>query len=289
MWGVWPGSMPFLMEPLTTLPSLVWSALNRRLASSGISWRFEPVEDQGETPLGASSVPLSLDGVRVFEHYSMIPSSTDGDQTEVVVRLATGEPWLVRGTSERGPFFLVASPLEPEATNLPITASLLPLLEWMLSGWAGEGTSVPFLIAGEPIPLPEGATGVQDPEGTLHPVDGTGVLRETRLPGVYTVYQEDSPIAYVALNTPIEESLLERIEVRELRGLVDAPLSMVEDSTRWTRAVFASGQGPEVWWQVLIMALVVLVLESLVAATGPVRARGGPMTSAAAHGSSGSG
>ncbi|MCH7562644.1 MAG: BatA domain-containing protein [Gemmatimonadetes bacterium] len=269
-------------------------ALNRRLASSGIPWRFEPTEDQGETPLGASSVPISLDGVRVFEHYRLIPGSTGGAdgaeaQTEVVVRLATGEPWLVRGTSGRGPFFLVASPLEPEATNLPITASLLPLLEWMLSGWAGDRASIPFLIAGEPIPLPEGATGVQDPEGTLHPVDGTGVLRETRLPGVYTIYEEDAPIAYVALNTPIEESLLERIEARELRGLVDAPLTMVEDSTRWTHAVFASGQGPEVWWQVLIMALGVLVLESLVAASGPARVRGGSMTSASAHGGAGSG
>lgn len=276
-----PGAAAIVVPHLdvTLLP-----ALNRRLASTGIPWRFEPVDARGETPLGESSLPFSLDGVRVFEHFRMVRGSIDGSEHEVVVRLATGEPWLVRGTSERGPFFLVASPLEPEATNLPITASLLPLLEWMLSGWAGDGPSVPFLNAGEPLPLPKGATGVQDPEGTLHPVNGTGVLRETRLPGVYTIYREDTPISYVALNTPSEESLLERIEASELRGLVDAPLSMVEDSTRWTRSVFASGQGPEVWWQVLIMALGVLVLESLVAATGPVRARGGSMTPAPALG-----
>ncbi len=264
-------------------------ALNRRLASSGISWRFEPTDAEGETPLDASRVPIALDGVRVFEHYRMIPGGVDGGEAEVVVRLATGEPWLVRGTNDRGPFFLVASPLEPEATNLPITASLLPLLEWMLMGWAGDGATVPSLIAGEPLPLPEGATGVLDPEGTLHPVDGTGVLRETRLPGVYTVYREDTPIAYVALNTPSDESLLDRIEARELRGLVGAPLSLVEDSTRWTRSVFAGGRGPEVWWQVLILALGVLLLESLVAATGPVRAHGGSMTPASARGSSLSG
>ncbi len=283
-----PGAAAIVVpyRDVTLLP-----ALNRRLASSGISWRFEPVEAQGETPLGASSVPISLDGVRVFEHYRLIPGGAAGAeaQAEVVVRLATGEPWLVRGTSEGGPFFLMASPLEPEATSLPVTASLLPLLEWMLSRSAGAGASVPFLTAGEPIPLPEGATGVQDPEGTLHPVDGTGVLRETRLPGVYTVYREDVPIAYVALNTPSEESLLEPIEARELRGLLDAPLSMVEDSTHWTRSVFASGQGPEVWWQILVVALGVLVLESLVAATGTVRARGGSRTPTPAHGGPGSG
>ncbi len=249
-------------------------ALNRRLASGGISWRYESTEAQGETPIGASSAPVALEGVRIFEHYRLVPGGVEGVESEVVIRLESGEPWLVRGTSDRGPFFLVASPLEREATNLPVTASLLPLLEWMLSGWAGEAAALPFRIAGEPMPLPAGATGVRDPEGTLHPVDGTGVLRETHLPGLYTVFRDDTLIAYVALNTPSHESLLERIEPGELRSLLGGPVSMVGDSSRWERAIFVSGQGPELWWQLLVLALAVLVFESLLAASGPMRGRG---------------
>lgn len=248
-------------------------ALNRRLASGGISWRFETGAARGETPLGDANLPVDLEGVRVFEHFSLVLGDEPAGESEVVVRLATGEPWLVKGSGPRGPYFLLASALDPQATNLPVGASLLPLLEWMMSGWGGTAASMPYGTAGEPMSLPAGATAVQDPEGTLHPVDGTRVLRETRLPGVYTVLREDSVIGHVALNPPVRESLLERIELRELRGIVRGPVIWVADGSRWEREVFVNGQGPELWWQLLGLALLVLVLESLVAATGSTATR----------------
>ena len=72
-----------------------------------------------------------------------------------------------------------------------------------------------------------------------------------------------------AVNAPREESLLAPIETGVLRDLLPGPSTLVTDSSRWARAVFSAGQGPEIWRWLLVAAAMVLVAESLVAASGP--------------------
>ena len=110
---------------------------------------------------------------------------------------------------------------------------------------------------------------IRDPAGTVHAVDATQPFAATPEAGLYAILAGDSTIRTVAVNAPREESLLIPIESGELRALLPGPSTLVTDSARWAGAVFSAGQGPEIWRWVLLAVLLVLVVESLVAASGP--------------------
>lgn len=247
-------------------PSL-FPALNRRLAAAGIPWRYERAGD-GETRIRAGGVPVDLGAVRVRASHRLRPVRGGIGPGEVRLRLATGQPWLVTGPAPGGPYLLLASPLDPEATTLPVSAAMIPLMEWIVGRWA-PGTSRPGgFLAGNPLPLPTGATHVRDPEGTLHPVDGTQTLRATRTAGVHVILRGDSVLDRVAVNPPIAESRLERGAIDDLGDRIGGRVTVVEDPSSWSDATFTRRQGPELWMPFLSLALVLLLIESWVAAAG---------------------
>jgi hypothetical protein len=120
-----------------------------------------------------------------------------------------------------------------------------------------------------PISPPVGTTSIRDPSGTIHPVDATQPFAATAAAGLYEFLVGDSTIQRIAVNAPREESLLLPIESGALRDLLPGPSTLVADSARWARAVFSAGQGPEIWRWLLVAMVLVLVAESLVAASGP--------------------
>jgi len=242
--------------------------LNRALTAAGIPWRYGPATAVGEAGVTRWSGPVNLDDVRIRSHYTLIPEREELNRG-VLVTLSSGQPWLVEGTTPRGAYLLVASALDEESTNLPLTAALMPLLEWMVSRWGDPQGTQGGVIAGTPINPPPGATNIRDPSGTLHPVDATQPFAATPKAGLYEVLAGDSTIQIIAVNAPREESLLLPIETGDLRDLLPGPATLVRDSARWTRALFSGGQGPEIWRWLLVAAALVLVAESLVAASGP--------------------
>ena len=211
---------------------------------------------------------MNLDEVRIRSHYALIPA-TQGLNQGVLASLSSGDPWLVEGTTPRGSYLLVASDLDDQSTNLPLTAALMPLIEWMVSRWGDTQGTQEGVIAGMPIVPPPGTTDIRDPAGTLHPVDDTQPFEATPNAGLYEILAGDSMIQMIAVNAPVEESLLVPIETGILRDLLPGPSTLVTDSARWARAVFSAGQGPEIWRWLLVMMALVLVAESLVAASGP--------------------
>ena len=242
--------------------------LNRALTSAGIPWRYEPTTAVGEAGVTRWSGPVNLDGVRIRSHYTLIPNSDELNQG-VLASLSSGDPWLVEGSIPRGSYLLFASDLDEQSTNLPVTAALMPLMEWMVSRWGDTQGTQGGLIAGMPISPPPGTTSIRDPAGTLHPVDATQPFAATPAAGLYEFLAGDSTIQMIAMNAPREESLLFPIETGVLRSLLPGPSTLVTDSARWARAVFSAGQGPEIWRWLLVAAALVLVAESLVAASGP--------------------
>ena len=243
--------------------------LNRALAAAGIPWRYELTEGSGEAGVTPWTGPVDLSEVRIRSHYLLTPNDA-GFDSGVLARLSSGEPWLVEGSTDRGPYLLLGSDLEQESTNLAVTAAMVPLLEWMMARWGSPDTGPGGMIAGGAIPTPTGATAIRDPKGAIHPVDGTRPFRVTPWTGLYEVLQNDSVVNVVAVNAPPTESLLTPIDPGDLDALLPGPMTLVADSARWTRALFSTGQGPEIWRWLLAAAVLVLMAESLVAASGPV-------------------
>lgn len=250
-------------EDPTLLPGL-----NRSLAAAGIPWRYGLLPGSGEAVITRWNGSVNLEEVRVRSHYLLTPGDSDLERG-VLARLSSGEPWLVEGTTPRGPYLLLASGLDDQSANLPLTAALIPLLEWMVSRWGGPEAGEEAIPAGRPITPPPGATGIRDPRGVLHSIDDAQPFHATRWAGLYEIVQNDSTVGLVAVNTPSQESILAPISSDELRDLLPGSVTLVADSSRWGRALFSTGKGPEIWRWLLAVVMIVLMAESLVAASGP--------------------
>ena len=108
--------------------------------------------------------PVNLDEVRIQSYYALIPAA-EGLNQGVLASLSSGDPWLVEGTTPRGSYLLFASDLDEQSTNLPLTAALMPLMEWMVSRWGDTQGTEGGVIAGMPLSPPPGTTSIQRPGG----------------------------------------------------------------------------------------------------------------------------
>jgi hypothetical protein len=90
-------------------------------------------------------------------------------------------------------------------------------------------------------------------------------------------------VAVVALNTPVDESNLQRLSDDELAGAIGPGVVLVERDGDWSRAVFRTRQGPELGWPLLLATVALMLVEVLLAAAGRVEAstnkRGKPRNS----------
>jgi hypothetical protein len=261
-------------EDATLLP-----ALNRRLADGGIPWRYEPRGGGGDATLEGASLPGALAGVRVQRWLSLVGTVEGGGGSRTLAD-AAGDPWAVEGTDPGGRrYLLLASPLTAVASTLPVSSAMVRFLDWVAGQWAGPG-STPDFDAGDYVPAPAGATQVRFPSGREVEIDGTGTVRGTSEAGVYTFLAADSVVGLVALNPPPAESRLEPLDRAEQRSAIGRTITRVEEAEDWPREVYRSRVGPEVWWPLLLGALLLLLLESLLASSGrgvvPARGRARP-------------
>src|SRR5690606_26628777 len=113
------------------------AALNRRLADAGIAWRYE-APTSGEARFAPEQPDPLLRGLtdgRVRQVYPLSRSS-ESESDSVLIRLADGAPWAVRGErSNGGTFVLIASPLSAEATTVPTSSLMLPLIDRVTGAW----------------------------------------------------------------------------------------------------------------------------------------------------------
>lgn len=245
-------------------PSLL-PAVNRRLADAGIDWRFEADDGGGEAGIAESAVPVDIESVRVRQRYLLVaPPGTPG---QVLVRLSDGTPWIVSLDDGPAPTLLIGSPLDDQASTLPVDASMIPLVEWIVTGW-GAGGGRPALRVGESLPLSSAVTEVEIPTGERLPVDGSLELRTTRIAGIYRAFRGDSLVELLAVNPPVRESLLTPLTDDAAELLVGSDAEWVDDADRWSGATFTRRQGYESWRVLLALALLLLLLESWIAASG---------------------
>lgn len=254
-------------------------ALNRRLAEAGIPFRYDPAPASGAR-VASSDIPVDLGDMEIRRYFRIVPTDgaddregRSGSHEGSLVSLAGGHPWLFAGRSPAGPFILIASPLDDTSTSLPVSAAMIPLLEWAIERWTEGGDAAGSIVAGTSIRPPAAATAVEDPAGTPHPVDGDQPFLATSLSGHYRMLAGDSILGSAAVNPPVEESDLAPASDREVRRAIPGVTAIVDEAESWPRQIFRTGRGPEPWRLISVLLLALLIAEVIVAASHSLRSR----------------
>lgn len=253
-------------------------AANQRLASAGIPWRFAPAKSAGEAKLAMESLSdeilAPLGDARIREAYDLRREGEGGD--EVLLRLSDGRPWAVRGElPEGGRYLIVASPLSTEATTLPTSPALLPLLDRLTGAWAARSEARSERTPGSALTLAPEATAVLRPDGSRDEVVAGKEYLVPGRPGIYQVLAGEDIIDAFAVNPDPAESDLARLGDRELRAALGPwRAERVNDPEDWADAIFRQRLGREVWRPLVMAALAFLLIEGLVAASGARRTEG---------------
>ncbi len=277
-------------------------ALNRRLAAAGIPFRYGAAAGAGAR-IVTSDLPVDLGEIEVRRFFPIVPAEGNGETAGIrqadlgdspgpttadgagvdaragdarpvsLVSLSSGDPWLVAGRGPAGAYILLASPLETGATTLPVSAAMVPLLEWAIERWTGGGEAGGSIVSGTSIRPPATATGVEDPEGNVHPVDGDQPFLATSSAGLYRLLQGDSVLGTAAVNPPVEESDLTPASAREVRRAIPGTTTIVDDAGSWPGEIFRARRGSEPWRLTAVLLLALLVAETMVAASRKLRSR----------------
>lgn len=225
-------------------------AVNRALAARGVTWRFgAPVLAAAATDSGAL-VPA----VRVQRRLALAPA---GSGRTGVLATAGGAPWIVRS----GDVVLLGSRLEPEWTDLPVSAAFMPFVDALLNRVARGGVALASAAPGDPVPLPDLVTDVVQAEHRWH-VEGGAPFRAPA-PGVYALLAGRDTVGALSVNVDPRESQLapadDGLVTRLWAGARVVPLE------RAGREAFAQQTRGDLRGPLLWLALLVGLAEALVA------------------------
>ena len=270
--GVSLDVLPLGASVLVTPPAdpTLLPGLNRRLANEGIPWRYSARPRMGSAILEGRDLPNPLENIRVERWYDL-ELSNDLETPSRTLAEVSNDPWALQGTDLRGrPYLLVASALDVSSTSLPVSTGMVRFIDWVVNEWTGTGMGQTDYEAGDELSAPRRATHVRFPYGEEFEIDGTRVVRGTNEVGFYDFLNSDTLIDVVALNSPITESRLEKLSPEDILAHIGERARPVSDRTEWSREVFGQRQGPELWWPLILMTILLLVIESLVASAGQV-------------------
>ena len=261
-------------------------ALNRRLAEAGIPYRYETGTGEGAR-IVSSDLAVALEGIDIHRFFPLVSVDGGGDGPSLVtdtqegsaaragslVTLSSGDPWLLAGTAATGPYVLLASPLDERSTNLPVSAAMIPLLEWAIERWSPGGAGAGAVTAGTNFRPPPTTTVVQAPDGTEYPVDGDQPFLGTATAGLYRALAADSLLDAVPVNPPAAETDLSPASHADVRQAIPGVAAIVDDASSWSRHIFRAGRGPEPWRTLAALLLALLIAETVVAASRTLRSR----------------
>ena len=247
-------------DELTTLPALIVApsdvvragAANRALARAGVQWRFGARRGESARATGDR---LDSAGVSVTERYELL--AQPGTAADTLARVGA-EPWIVAEPR----YALLASPVRPEATTLPIRAAFAPWLDRLLAERLAGGPSA--LIAAEPgirIRRPAWVDAVEGPDGTRD-VSGDSIYAP-REPGVSFLLEHGRRAGALVVNAPAAESDLTRMTSGELTArLRAASVAIAADSASCAALAFRAGPRGSWMTPFLTGALLLLVGET---------------------------
>jgi hypothetical protein len=236
-------------------------AANRALSAAGIPWKFgDALRDETSVRGG------ELEGTTVRVRYSLTPTGA-----AVVDTLATagGAPWVIAGEG----YVLVASPLDPSATNLPVSAPLLPWMESVIARYLlADGGRVVSTSPLTSVSLPLGIDELVGPDQPPIAVHARNVRAPGRA-GVYWMRRAGSVVGALVVNPEPSESDLAPLDSAGLAShIVGSSPTVLQPGESVARSVFSTAARRPLTGILLVILAVLLVLESLVARETPAPA-----------------
>ena len=254
-------------DALSALPALIvppedqvrLGAANRELERLGVPWRFGALARGAVVARGGR-----LDGVAVTERYRLVRAGVAASDT---LATAGGEPWVVGGPG----YVLVASRLDPAATQLPVRAPFVPWLADMLSlrlgAPAGDLGAPIDALPGRSVRLPTGAETLESASGSRRSVTAE-VIDAPGERGVWFVLRGGRRIGAVVVNSPAEESVLERWSGPALAArLGGATGRAATTNLGWVGDTYAAGATRPAGTPLLVLALLLLAAEAVAVRT----------------------
>ncbi len=233
-------------------------AANRNLERLGVPWRF------GAPRRGAADVRGErLDEVAATLRYPLEPVGAAVGDT---LAMAGGAPWSVAGEG----WVLVASPLDPAATSLPLRAAFVPwLAEVLAQRLAAEPGVVVEAEPGAPARVPAWVTGFEPAAGGAQQLVLDGTLTAPSQAGVYFLRRGPARAGALVVNPSPEESVLDRSSPAVLRAHLGARAATVHASRdAFVAAAFDPGAGRSLLPPLLAAALLAVAAEGWVGRRG---------------------
>jgi hypothetical protein len=232
-------------------------AANRALERLGIPWRFGAQRREAAVARGEQ-----LQGISVTWRYQLVPRGVPDAETLAVVGR---EPWMVSGPR----YVLVGSPLVPEATSLPVSASFIPWFgEILTARLHAEPGGVRHAAPGDRIPRPPGVDLLENAAGGRIPVSGSSFDAPT-VAGAYFFVQGARRVGALVVNPEVEESRLERWSPDELpERVATSDARFTNERDEWVKLAFTGAARRNLVVPLLVALLVVLGAEAVAATTG---------------------
>lgn len=252
---------------------------NRQLERLGIPWRFGAIARSqvlarvpsrgGATDTGSVSAK-AFDGTPVRMRYPLAysPGGAAAGPKPIPDTIATagGAPWVVAGDG----YVLLGSPIDPEATDLPLDAAFVPWLMEALARRLGDDGRLIEASPGQAVSGLRDVTGLESPDGTVAPLGGDRLTVPSQA-GVYFLRRQEARVGALVVNGESSESELgtaaadSASAAATLAGLVAGrDVVTSNDGSAWRQAVFSRAAGQALMLPLLVLALAALLAESYV-------------------------
>jgi len=248
-------------EGLRSLPALIIApsstvhigAANRALERARVPWRFGSHVDGVTTVKGSG-----LEGVEVSGRYSL--ERIPGSPTDTLAT-AGSDPWIVSGDR----YVLIASPVDPGSTSLPVRAAFVPWLAEVLSQRLGASPGrISRATPGERVVVPAGATLLASTDGGRIELRQQSVEAPRRT-GSYRWLKGDSAVGILVVNADSAESRLDRLSTQAIEARVHGRRTTVlSESDAVARSVFAASSRRDLVVPLLALAALALVAEAFI-------------------------
>lgn len=240
----------------------------------------EPVQTRAGESVAITEVKFEHPIFEVFQESGRLASanvigyfrSEPAQNAAVLARYEDGSPALVEGRAGKGRVMLFSSSLGPSWNDLPLTPLYLPFVHQMVR-YAGAREENPWYGLGQTF------TVRKERDGTAPAVDTPGGARlsETKLtpdgdllvtatePGFYRLRYNQQP-GFTAVNVDGDEGDFTKLNFGEFVAGVTGGAGGAEGSEAARNLSNEEVEGRQrVWWSLLLLALILLLVESVLA------------------------